>query len=99
MVAVAATHQTFGEIVRSSPAVGDIDGDGAPEIVVGTGNASRSASDSNKLIALNRNGSQKWKIDLGAQKAPAAPNADTTEAASVPLRAFLCHSSGDNGVP
>jgi hypothetical protein len=32
---------------------------------------------------------------LGAQKAPAAPNADTTEAASVLLRAFLCHSSGD----
>lgn len=32
---------------------------------------------------------------LAEREAPAGPNADTTETASVPLRAFLCHSSGD----
>ncbi len=58
------------EMVRSSPVVGDIDGDGQPEIVVGTGdywNRTAGANDSNKIFVLNRNGTLKWSRDLGAQ--------------------------------
>ena len=57
------------EIIRSSPVVGDIDGDGAPEIATGTGDywvRNGGASDATKLIVLNKNGTLKWQRDLGA---------------------------------
>ncbi|MDP9402319.1 MAG: VCBS repeat-containing protein, partial [Actinomycetota bacterium] len=57
------------EIVRSSPAVGDIDGDGRPEIVFGTGDfwvrQAGGASDATKVFALNPNGSLKWVRETG----------------------------------
>jgi hypothetical protein len=56
------------EQLRSSPSVGDIDGDGKPEIVFGTGNywaLHGGASDSTKVFVLNMNGTLKWSIDLG----------------------------------
>jgi hypothetical protein len=42
----------INDIVRSSPSVGDIDGDGVPEIVFGAGNFNK-ASDSTKVFALD----------------------------------------------
>ena len=56
------------EIVRSSPSVGDIDGDGQIEIVFGTGDywvRQGGASDATRVYALNRNGSLKWVRDTG----------------------------------
>ncbi|MGH9282756.1 MAG: FG-GAP repeat domain-containing protein, partial [Acidimicrobiales bacterium] len=59
----------INEIVRSSPSVGDIDGDGAPEIVFGAGDywvrQPGGATDSTKVYALNLNGSLKWVRDTG----------------------------------
>jgi FG-GAP-like repeat/FG-GAP repeat len=50
--------------ITSSPAVGDIDGDGCPEIVVGTGGSSSSAS--RLLMAWHRDGSPVagWPVAL-----------------------------------
>ena len=56
------------EMVRSSPSVGDIDGDGVPEIVFGTGDfwvRNGGASDATKVYALNLNGTLKWVRDTG----------------------------------
>jgi len=57
------------DIVRSSPVIGDIDGDGAPEIVVGTGDywvRNGGANDSSKLRVLDMAGRLKWERNLGA---------------------------------
>jgi hypothetical protein len=58
------------EMVRSSPVVGDIDGDGQPEIIFGTGDywtrQSGGAHDSTSLFVLDRWGHLKWRRDLGA---------------------------------
>ena len=59
-----------GEAVYSSPVIGDINGDGDPEIVVGAGDfyANNGGSpDSNKIFVLNRFGQLLWSRDLGAQ--------------------------------
>ncbi|HVE47413.1 MAG TPA: FG-GAP-like repeat-containing protein [Acidimicrobiales bacterium] len=70
--AISGTGQTIwefrvNEIVRSSPAVGDIDGDGRAEIVFGTGDywvrQPGGASDATKVFALNLNGTLKWARD------------------------------------
>ena len=57
------------EMVRSSPSIGDIDGDGSVEIVFGTGDywvrQPGGASDSTKVFALNKNGTLKWVRDTG----------------------------------
>lgn len=58
------------EIVYSSPAVGDVDGDGLPEVVFGTGDfwaRNGGASDSTKIFVLNHVGKLQWVRDLGAR--------------------------------
>jgi hypothetical protein len=50
--------------VESSPAVGGLLTGGATGIVVGTGNTYKTASDSNKLIALGPDCGLKWKATL-----------------------------------
>jgi len=57
------------EIVRSSPAVGDLDGGGQSVIVVGTGNywshQPGGSRDGTKLFALGADGALRWSRDLG----------------------------------
>ena len=56
------------EIVRSSPAVGDIDGSGHPSVVFGTGDywlTHGGSSDNSKVFALDGGGHLKWSRDLG----------------------------------
>jgi hypothetical protein len=75
------SHQ-FDEIVRSSPSIGDVDGDGKPEIVVGSGNywvnhcknplpadcrGQVGANDATKLFVFDLAGNLEWSKDLGAQ--------------------------------
>jgi len=58
------------EIVRSSPSIGDVNGDGDIEIVFGTGNYwahNGGASDSTKVFVLNRAGKLLCSHDVGAQ--------------------------------
>jgi hypothetical protein len=62
-------QKQFDEIIRSSPVVGDIDGDGVPEIVVGTGNfwyqqTGGHTNDSKKIYVFDRNGNLKWARNL-----------------------------------
>ena len=71
------------EMVRSSPAVGDVDGDGSPEVIFGAGNywvnQPGGAADSTKIFVLNlKTGQLKWSKDLGAQTlaAPALGDVD-----------------------
>jgi len=55
------------EIVRSSPSIGDVNGDGIPDVVFGAGNF-YSTSDSTKIFVLNGvTGALEWSRDLGAQ--------------------------------
>ncbi len=59
------------EIIRSSPSIGDINGDNDIEIVFGTGNywsqRPGGATDCSKVFAVRRNGSLIWSKDIGAQ--------------------------------
>ena len=70
------------EMIRSSPAVGDITGDGVPEIVFGTGdywvNQPGGANDSTKVFALRLNGTKLWERDTGGWTigAPALADVD-----------------------
>lgn len=60
----------IGEQVYSSPVIGDIDGDGKPEIVFGAGNFWQNnggSSDSTKIFVLSETGQLKWSRDLGAE--------------------------------
>jgi hypothetical protein len=47
------------QTIRSSPAVGDIDGNGQPEIVVATGTANHSTCAPGGVIVLDKNGARK----------------------------------------
>ncbi|MBC7763115.1 MAG: VCBS repeat-containing protein [Candidatus Saccharibacteria bacterium] len=83
-------QKNMTEIVRSSPAVGDIDGDGTPEIVVGTGNnwsnsanttaasqaACPGAVDSTNIFVLRPDGSVKRTIGTGGNTFPSPILAD-----------------------
>jgi hypothetical protein len=70
----------INEIVYSSPAVGDIDGDGAVEVVFGAGdyyNRTRgNRSDATKLFVLNAGGGLKWTRDLGLETTSSPALAD-----------------------
>ncbi len=82
------------EIVRSSPAVGEIDGIGTPEIVFGTGDfwARRpgGASDATKVFALNADGTLKWSRDTGGYTigAPALADLDGNGVLDVAIGTF-----------
>jgi hypothetical protein len=59
-------------IVRSSPAVGDVTGDGQPDIVFGTGDAGAcppapQVCDTNKVFVLSLNGTEEASYNLGGQ--------------------------------
>ena len=67
------------EAIRSSPVVGDVTGDGQPEIIVGAGDfwdKHGGASDSTKIFVLNRFGTLLWTRDLGAHTLAAPALAD-----------------------
>lgn len=78
------------EIVRSSPAIGDVDGDGQNEIVVGTGNnwsnpinttaasqaACPGAADSTYIFVLAPDGSTQLRIGTGGNTFPSPALAD-----------------------
>ncbi|MES2971814.1 MAG: VCBS repeat-containing protein [Patescibacteria group bacterium] len=68
------------EIVRSSPSIGDITGDGDIEIVFGTGNywarQPGGATDCSKIFAVRRNGTLIWSKDIGAQTMASPTMAD-----------------------
>ena len=59
------------EMVRSSPAVGDLTGQGQPSIVFGTGNywvnQPGGAKDAYKVFSLDAGGKLQWVRNLGAQ--------------------------------
>ncbi|MDQ3758100.1 MAG: VCBS repeat-containing protein, partial [Actinomycetota bacterium] len=60
------------EIVYSSPAVGDVDGDGGIEVVVGGGDyysrvTGTRRSDASKVFVLNAAGGLEWSRDIGAE--------------------------------
>ncbi|HUP68331.1 MAG TPA: VCBS repeat-containing protein [Acidimicrobiales bacterium] len=97
--AISGTGQTLwefrvNEIVRSSPAVGDIDGDGKAEIVFGTGDywvrQPGGASDATKVFALNLNGSLKWARDTGGytMASPALADIDGNGRLDVAISTF-----------
>lgn len=81
----------MSEIVRSSPAIGDVDGDGQPEIVVGSGNfwsnpahqtpESRAtcgtAGDETKIYVLSTSGQVERVVDTGGNTFPSPSLADT----------------------
>jgi hypothetical protein len=72
------------EVVHSSPAVGDIDGNGQDSIAFGTGNffeqfgGPGGAPDSTKLFVLNAQGQLRWSSDLGALTMAGPALADLT---------------------
>ncbi len=90
----------LNEIVRSSPAIGDIDGDGRPEIVVGTGDywvrRAGGASDATKVLALNFDGTLKWVRDVGgyAMGGPALADIDGDGTLDVAIGTFEGPSPG-----
>ncbi len=70
------------EMIRSSPAVGDITGDGVPEIVFGAGDywvqQPGGARDATKVFALRLDGTELWERDTGGWTigAPALADVD-----------------------
>ena len=62
-------QQFTDEMVRSSPAIGDLDGNGTPTIVYGTGNywsgQPGGSKDATKLFATTLQGRVRWSRDLG----------------------------------
>jgi VCBS repeat protein len=72
-----ATDPLFAPVgIDSSPAVGDIDGDGCPEIIVGTGNSTSSGG--KKLYAWHNDGSlvSGWPLTLAGHPVSSPALAD-----------------------
>ncbi|GIV80536.1 MAG: hypothetical protein KatS3mg050_4930 [Litorilinea sp.] len=62
--------RTLDAAINSSPAVGDINGDGRPEVVVSTGGDVGDRHTHSYLMALDRNGNELWRfafVDHGPQ--------------------------------
>ena len=69
------------EIFRSSPAIGDVDGDGRPEVVIGTGDyysARGAGSDHTKVFVLDMQGRLERTIETHGNTSAAPALADTT---------------------
>ncbi|MBW7881109.1 MAG: VCBS repeat-containing protein [Caldilineaceae bacterium] len=50
--------------VNSSPSVGDLDGDGAPEIVVTTGGDVEDTKQDGALYVFDKNGNERWHVEM-----------------------------------
>lgn len=104
---VAGFPQCFDQVLWSSPAVGDIDGDGEPEIVFGTG--TYYSGGTHRVYALNCNGTpvQGWPVSVEGQvfSSPALADLDgdgipeviVTDDNSSPSSTFHCYAFSGNG--
>lgn len=67
-------YHYFDEVVTSSPAVGNLSGNGTPDIAVGTGfywhQRGDATVDSTKLFVFNSKGALLWDRDLGGYTRP-----------------------------
>lgn len=93
----------INETIWSSPAVGDIDGDGLAEVVVGAGDYwfnNGGASDSTFLFVINlRTGQLKWKRDLGKQTLGAPALSDLNGDGRLDIAIATWNAANPGGVP
>ena len=87
------------DIIRSSPAIGDIDGDGRPEVVVGAGDFWH-GSDATAVFALDAaTGALKWRreTDGVTDSSPALADVDGDGRLDVAIGTFTSPALGKNG--
>lgn len=99
------------QVIASSPAVGDIDGDGKPEIVVGDGHFSGFPALTHSVWAFKCDGTQAagWPVTVDGQvfTSPALadlngdgrPEVIVTDDGSGPSGKFKCYAFYGNGTP
>lgn len=89
----SCTPASNDQMINSSPAIGDLDGDGVPELVIGYGTIFASSCDGG-VVALNGNdGTVKWRYSL-RDLAKIPENADETLFAVISTPA-LADTDGD----